>query len=136
MKLGSKLYYTLSLVEVTAMRASISSPISETPVLPDYPPAPARPQIQEIGTIYLLHFSSRVSDGHTTQHYMGWARDLKGRVRHHKNGTGARLTQVAVERGISMEVVRTWEGTRDDERRLKNGKRGTRLCPVCSGRTA
>lgn len=86
----------------------------------------------EEGVIYLLHFDRPVAEGHTTQHYLGWARKVGARVAHHRKGTGARLTQVAVERGIGMEVVREWAGTRDDERRLKNRKEGPALCPVCA----
>jgi predicted GIY-YIG superfamily endonuclease len=86
----------------------------------------------EVGEIYLLHFSGKVSDRHTTQHYMGWARNTGARVAHHRKGTGARLTAVAVEKGLTMEVVRTWPGTRDQERQLKRRKEAPAMCPVCA----
>lgn len=83
------------------------------------------------GLIYLLHFARPISDAHTCQHYLGWCRDLPARMAAHRAGTGARLTQVALERGIDFEVVRTWPGSREFERRLKERKEGPRLCPVC-----
>jgi predicted GIY-YIG superfamily endonuclease len=85
------------------------------------------------GTIYLLHFERPISDRHTTRHYLGWARNLDARIKHHRQGTGARLTQVAHERGITFEIARIWKGDRNEERRLKNSKRGPRLCPTCNG---
>lgn len=84
------------------------------------------------GVIYLLHFERPISDAHTCQHYTGWALDLHTRIADHRAGRGARLTQVAVERGIRFEVVRTWIGSRDFERALKNRKDAPRLCPVCN----
>lgn len=83
------------------------------------------------GLIYLLHFERPISSAHTCQHYIGWALDLNARLGMHRAGKGARLTQVAVERGIGFEVVRTWPGTRDLERQLKNRKEAPRLCPMC-----
>lgn len=83
------------------------------------------------GTIYLLHFAQPISLRSTCQHYLGWCLDLDARLAAHRAGRGARLTQVAVEREITFNVVRTWSGTRDFERTLKNQKRGPKLCPVC-----
>lgn len=85
------------------------------------------------GTVYLLHFDERISPRHTTQHYIGWASNLEARLEHHAKGSGARLTAVAVERGIGWTVARTWDDAdRDFERSLKNRKNGPRLCPICS----
>lgn len=84
------------------------------------------------GLIYLLHFARPISERHTCQHYLGWCLDLNERLAAHRAGHGSRLTQVAVERGIGFEVVRTWVGSRDFERHLKNRKQGPRLCPMCS----
>lgn len=86
----------------------------------------------EIGTVYLLHLSQPLSPNHTSRHYAGFAINLKARMQHHRKGTGARFTQVAVERGIDFEVVKTWAGTRSFERRLKNGKNLRRYCSVCT----
>lgn len=80
--------------------------------------------------VYLLHFESPISDKHTTQHYLGYAHDLDARIELHRLGRGARLTEVAKERGIKFEVVRLWDGGRKLERRLKD-IHGARLCPIC-----
>lgn len=84
------------------------------------------------GTIYLLHFDAPISSGHTTQHYIGWAEDLAPRINAHRSGAGARLTEIAKERGIGFTVVRTWHGTRNDERKLKNRHEAPRMCPCCN----
>jgi predicted GIY-YIG superfamily endonuclease len=82
-------------------------------------------------SVYLLHFDRPISDRHTTIHYMGFAEDLDHRLAEHAAGRGARLTQVALERGISWTLVRTWDGGRNLERKLKNQKNAPRKCPVC-----
>jgi hypothetical protein len=84
--------------------------------------------------VYLIHFDTPVAPGrHTCQHYIGWTPgDILSRVAVHRTGKGARLTAVAVERGISFDVVRVWpDGDRELERRLKKRKSAPRLCPVC-----
>ena len=90
-----------------------------------------------MGYIYLLHFDQPISKKHTCQHYLGYtSRRITIRIQEHRKGmrSAARLTQVAKERGIGFRVVRTWRGTRNDERRLKNRKSGNDLCPVCQGK--
>lgn len=83
-------------------------------------------------SVYILHFSDPVS-GHAL-HYVGFANNVEGRFNHHQNGSGARLTQVAAERGIGMTLARTFDGAdRTFERRLKNTKNTARYCPLCSG---
>jgi len=54
------------------------------------------------------------------------------RLELHKAGKGARLTQVAVEDGIDLQLVRTWNGSRTLERRLKRQKNSPRFCPICN----
>ena len=80
-------------------------------------------------TIYLIHLSPQYKHA---RHYLGITQDVNERLELHRNGQGARLTQVAVEHGCALELVRTWEGTRHDERRLKNQKNAPRLCPLCT----
>lgn len=82
--------------------------------------------------VYLLHFRKPISPDHTCQHYLGFTDDLDARLNEHRNGNGARLTQVACERGIGFDLVRVWEGDRGLERRLKNMKMSNRLCPICN----
>lgn len=81
------------------------------------------------GTIYLLCFSARFKHA---GHYLGWASDLEARLTEHRNRTGARLVAVIIEAGLTFFCARTWEGTRADERRLKNRKETPRLCPRCN----
>ena len=83
------------------------------------------------GFVYLLHFRQPISPDHTTQHYLGFAHSLPARIQAHLLGNGARLTQVAKERGIPFEVVRIWRGDRALEKQLKRRKNAPRLCPKC-----
>lgn len=83
-------------------------------------------------TVYILHFETKISG--RAGHYTGFAENLQGRLTHHRNGSGARLTQVAHQRGIQMILARVFEGAgRSFERRLKNTKNVRRYCPVCMG---
>lgn len=82
--------------------------------------------------VYLLHFSQPISPAHTCQHYLGYAQDVDARIAQHRAGQGARLCEVAKERGIDFQVVRVWEdGDRSFERRLKNRHNSPQLCPLC-----
>ena len=85
---------------------------------------------QPVGTVYLLHFDQPVSDH--ARHYLGWASDLAARLEAHREGRGARLMEVVKERGITWHVSRTWEGTRDRERAIKDRAESPRLCPDCT----
>ncbi len=78
---------------------------------------------------YLLHFSRPHKHA---RHYLGTAHDLDARLARHRAGTGARLLQVCNEEGIDYQVVRTWDGGRQVEVRLKARKDAPRLCPVCN----
>lgn len=82
----------------------------------------------EVGTIYLLHFDLAFKHA---KHYTGWARALAARLAHHRNGDGARLLAVIREHGIDWQLARTWQGTRADERALKNQGGASRRCPLC-----
>lgn len=86
---------------------------------------------------YLLHFETPIAPGrHTTQHYLGFTRkSLRERIATHRKGQGARLTQVAHERGITFVCVRTWsKASCSFERQLKRRKDGPMLCPICQGK--
>lgn len=83
--------------------------------------------------VYLLHFSDRINPTHPCQHYIGFSEDVATRITQHRAGQGARLCEVAKERGISMELARVWwEGDRKLERQLKNRKNSPKLCPLCN----
>jgi predicted GIY-YIG superfamily endonuclease len=78
---------------------------------------------------YLIHFSEPYKHA---KHYLGSAEDVYARLQQHRAGQAARLTQVVVEAGIGLELVRTWPGGRTLERRLKRQHNSPRLCPICN----
>lgn len=80
--------------------------------------------------VYLLHFNEPY---HHARHYLGSASDLDERLRQHEAGTGARLTQVIREHDIGFTLARTWDGGRDEERKLKRWHNSPKLCPICLG---
>jgi len=81
--------------------------------------------------VYLLHFNRRINPTRPTQHYLGYAKDLDERIREHRLGRGARLCQVAKERGITFRLAEVWIGDRCLERTLKRQKNSRRFCPIC-----
>ena len=83
------------------------------------------------GTVYLLHFTSAYKHA---RHYVGFTTDLPARLDSHRNGTGARLLEVITTAGIGFALARTWPGTRNDERAIKNRKETPALCPMCNPR--
>jgi predicted GIY-YIG superfamily endonuclease len=86
---------------------------------------------QRSATVYLLHFDAPICPTHPARHYLGWTHNLAERLELHRCGRGARLTQVALERGIGWRLARTWTGDRAYERLLKNRKNAPKLCPLC-----
>ncbi|HZQ06544.1 MAG TPA: endonuclease [Anaerolineae bacterium] len=84
-----------------------------------------------MGYVYLIHFRPRYKQA---GHYLGYADDFRARFAEHLKGNGARLTQVAVESGIALELARVWKGDRKLERRLKRHKHSPLLCPRCNPR--
>lgn len=83
--------------------------------------------------VYLIHLESPM---HHAQHYTGCAADMIGRLAKHRKGTGARMLQVATERGIPFDIVRAWSGGYTKERAIKDLKCAPKLCPVCAGESA
>lgn len=91
--------------------------------------------------IYLLHFTEPLGDPTrprmSAAHYLGWAADgaLEDRLAEHLSGRGAKITRAAHARGIALIVARTWDGDRNEERRLKKtGHFADRLCVLCNPR--
>lgn len=84
------------------------------------------------GVIYLLHLNEPYFHA---QHYLGWTQSdatLPMRLRHHERGTGAKFMRAVAEAGITYTVALIDpDGTRDDERRLKNRKNARGICPIC-----
>lgn len=84
------------------------------------------------GTVYLIHFSTPYKHA---KHYCGYtSRSLKERLERHREGRGARLMEVITQAGIAWDVVRTWKGNRELERKLKRRKNSPQLCPICQAR--
>lgn len=89
--------------------------------------------------VYLLHFSRRYPGGQNPQHYLGVARDADARLIEHRAGSSkSRLTRACREKGIKVDLVRTWtfpypKAAFDREREIKRQKSSyARLCPVCT----
>lgn len=82
-------------------------------------------------SVYILHLESPL--GHA-RHYVGWAKKVESRLKHHKAGTGARFTQVCIERGINFILARVFEDAdKKFERKLKNTNSTKDYCPICMG---
>ena len=81
--------------------------------------------------VYILHFSTPLKHA---QHYTGYAKDVDERFKEHCNGTGARITQVCNEQGITYQIARVFKGKdRKFERRLKNTHKVKVYCSICMG---
>jgi predicted GIY-YIG superfamily endonuclease len=82
---------------------------------------------------YLLHFARPLPRGKgVVRHYAGIAANLDVRIAQHRDGKGARLTQVMREEGIPFVLARVWpNGSRALERKIKAYKKARLLCPVC-----
>ena len=84
--------------------------------------------------IYLIHFDQPYRHA---RHYLGFVEsDLEARLERHASGQGARLMAVINAAGITWRCVRTWQGDRKLERKLKRRKEAPQLCPVCAGAAA
>lgn len=77
-----------------------------------------------MGTVYIIQFVPPYVDpkGREVYGYIGWTSKLRGRLYHHRHGTGSRMCAVAVEQGCKLRLVYDTAGTRADERKLKNWK--------------
>lgn len=82
--------------------------------------------------IYLIHFDKPLAHA---RHYIGMVAShehLERRMHQHRTGRGAKLLDACNRAGIPYRVVRTMNGGRLRERRLKNRKNGPKLCPICN----
>jgi predicted GIY-YIG superfamily endonuclease len=96
-----------------------------------YPGASAHQDgtVSGTGTVYLIHLDEPYKHA---RHYLGWTSDLDARLEAHQEGRGARLMEVVKSAGITWRLARTWPGSRDRERAIKNRHEAPRLCPECS----
>lgn len=84
--------------------------------------------------VYVLHFDTPYKHA---KHYTGIAIDVEARVKEHKNGTGARLTQVLKENniGFTYSIIKefnTFSEAHQYEKYLKiKIKKPKRFCPIC-----
>ena len=83
--------------------------------------------------VYLLCFDKKF---HHAKHYIGYAenqRTFEARMKHHAKGQGSKLMAAVSKAGIGFCVARTWpNGDRNFERKLKNRKKSSELCPHCT----
>jgi hypothetical protein len=77
-----------------------------------------------MGTVYIIQFEPAYKDsrGREVYGYIGWTSNLRGRLYHHRHGTGSRMCAVAVQAGCKLNLIYDTAGTRADERKLKNWK--------------
>jgi predicted GIY-YIG superfamily endonuclease len=82
------------------------------------------------GTVYLLHLERPLAHA---QHYMGFSTNLPSRLKVHRSGNvhSSAFMREVKRQGIRWSLARTWPGTRDTERQLKDRHEGRRLCPTC-----
>lgn len=81
--------------------------------------------------IYLIHFDRPLAHA---RHYIGYtesAATLPARIEAHRSGNGAKILKALNGHGIGYKVVMTWRGDRRQERKLKNKKKSSSLCPIC-----
>jgi hypothetical protein len=83
----------------------------------------------QLGVIYTLCFHQPYRHA---RHYVGWTEDLLDRLDQHATGHGARLIEVITHAGIGFTLVRIREGTRRQERAIKNAGGAVRYCPACT----
>lgn len=90
-----------------------------------------------LGFCYLLHFTMPYPKGRKPQHYLGWAKSLKNRLRQHLAGKGAKLTRACLVAGITWEVAAVWPDAPPQlEKDLKRRRRHRHYCPVCAGKSS
>jgi predicted GIY-YIG superfamily endonuclease len=69
-------------------------------------------------TVYVLHFSAPILPN-KTQHYIGYTKNLAKRLSLHASGRGAKLCAEAIRRGITWEVIETFEVGIGEGRKLE-----------------
>lgn len=76
-----------------------------------------------MGYVYIIKLDNPLgNERHQASFYVGWAKDPYKRCWLHEVGLGSAFTRAACKRGIKFEIVHIFEGTRADERKVKNWK--------------
>lgn len=86
---------------------------------------------RRFGVVYIIHFDRPYEHA---RHYVGWSRDLwmlELRLRHHRNGEGAKLMRAVTAAGIDWHVSTLFYADRNEERRIKNCGGAARHCREC-----
>lgn len=79
--------------------------------------------------VYLIHFETNYK---RARHYIGYTEKFEARMECHRKGKGSHLLNAVNKAGIPWSVVRTWPDKDGNfERKLKNRKNASQLCPVC-----
>lgn len=91
-----------------------------------------------MATVYLIHLDRPIRH---SRHYLGYCANetLEQRLHRHKTNNGAVLLREANNRGITYNVIRTWnsldwKSARTLERKLKSWHNSPRLCPICNSK--
>ena len=91
-----------------------------------------------IEVCYLLHFDRPISNGHTTQHYLGTTTHLAKRLIKHADRPDAKLLQVAKERGIGFTLVKVGIAPKGEGRKLelqlKAYHNSPKFCQCCKAK--
>jgi len=86
--------------------------------------------------VYVIHFDTPYKHA---KHYTGIAKNVPKRMKEHRGGYGARLTQVLKENNINfkwaiLKTYNTFSEAKTEEKRLKTKvKQPKRYCPFCKG---
>ena len=85
--------------------------------------------------LYILHFEKPY--WRTCRHYVGSTKNIaEDRLKAHLSGTGSRICQYAVRKGIGFQIVyreqyETVREARKRERKLKKERNLRGYCPIC-----
>lgn len=82
--------------------------------------------------VYVIHFERPL---HHARHYVGLvaSRERLGcRLQEHRSGRGAKILDACNRARIPYRVVRTLNGGRLRERKVKNCKNTPKYCPACN----
>lgn len=81
--------------------------------------------------VYIFHFDPPLKHA---RHYIGTTDDLEQRIHDHLYTTeGSPFVKACIENGSSIYLAKEMEGGRKKERKLKNYKKTSQLCPICRG---